>query len=389
MKKYFFLLFSFLLLFPSLTLAQEKPKVYFFYGEGCPHCAKEELLLDQWGGQGRVIVNRYETWHNKENADFFKKVGKGLNVNITGVPFTVVGEKTFTGFYDNATTGAQINSAIEDCEINGCVDSVAKIIKDGQVKKKEISPIEKINLPLFGEIDVKTVSLPVLSILIGAVDGFNPCAMWALVFLIGLLLSLQDKRRMAIIGTSFLITSGLFYFLILNAWLNLLVFLKYIQWIKIAIGLVGIGAGIWQIKEFKDNKEAACKVTKNEGRRKIFDRIKDITKEKSLWLALGGVVLLAISVNMVELVCSLGLPVVFTQILALAGLSAVEHYFYIFLYILFFMADDIIVFGIALFTMQTKFFSTKYSRYSGLIGGLIMLMVGVVLILKPEWLMFG
>ncbi len=106
-------------------------------------------------------------------------------------------------------------------------------------------------------------------------------------------------------------------------------------------------------------------------------------------LALGGVILLAISVNLVELVCSLGLPVIFTQVLALSDLSVRQHYAYILLYIFFFMIDDMVVFILALLTMQTKFFSTKYSRYSSLIGGIIMILVGLFLIFKPSWLMFG
>lgn len=371
-KKILFLITVFALLFNSapIVLAQEKLKIYFFYGDGCPHCAKEEIFLDKLEKEygNKIEIYRYEVWHNQDNGKLLREMAGKIKYNVTGVPVTIIGSSAITGYESDETTGKQIKSLIGG--------------------KKQVIP-EKIKVPFFGEITIKDVSLPVFSIIVGFIDGFNPCAMWVLIFLIGLLLSLHNRKRMAIIGASFLIASALFYFLILNAWLNLLLFLNYIQWIKFAIGAAGIIAGIFQLKEYKKNKEGVCKVTRSEGRKKIFERIKELTRKESLWLALGGVVLLAISVNMVELVCSLGLPVVFTQVLALSNLPAWQHYFYIFIYIFFFMIDDMLVFALALFTLQTKTFSTKYSRYSSLVGGLIMIIIGILLVFKPSWIMFG
>ncbi len=360
----------------SIVSAEEKLKVYFFYGDGCPHCAKEEIFLDKLEKEykGKVEILRYEVWYNSKNARLLREMATKIKLNVTGVPITIIGDKAITGYGDDETTGKLIKSAIDE----GL----------GPETKTDSAIPEKIKVPFFGEIIIKDFSLPAFSIIVGFVDGFNPCAMWVLIFLIGLLLSLHNRKRMAIIGASFLITSALFYFLILKTWLNLLLFLNYIQWIKLAIGIAGIIAGIFQLKEYKKNKEGVCKVTRSKGRKKIFERIKEITRKESLWLALGGVALLAVSVNMVELVCSLGLPVVFTQVLALSNLPAWQHYFYIFIYIFFFMIDDMLVFALALFTLQTKTFSTKYSRYSSLVGGLIMLIIGILLIFKPSWIMF-
>ena len=378
-KKILFSITVFALLFnpAHIVSAEEKLKVYFFYGDGCPHCAKEEIFLDKLEKEykDKVEILRYEVWYNSQNASLLREMAAKIKLNVTGVPTTVIGDKAITGYDNDETTGKLIKSTIDE--------KLGAEIKTGSVIP------EKIKVPLFGEVETKNLSLPIFTIIISFVDGFNPCAMWVLVFLIGLLLSLRDRKRMAIIGASFLITSALFYFLILNAWLNLLLFLNYIQWIKLAIGAAGIIAGIFQLKEYKKNKEGVCKVTRSKGRKKIFERIKEITRKESLWLALGGVVLLAISVNIVELVCSLGLPVIFTQALALSNLPAWQHYFYIFIYIFFFMIDDMLVFGIALFTLQTKTFSTKYSRYSSLVGGLIMIIIGILLIFKPSWIMFG
>ena len=136
-------------------------------------------------------------------------------------------------------------------------------------------------------------------------------------------------------------------------------------------------------------KDAGCEVVDNSKRKKIISKIKKYTSEKSFILAMLGVMLLAISVNAIELACSAGLPVLFTNVLALNDVNFIEKCIYIFIYIFFFLIDDIIVFFVAMFTLNIKAISTKYTKYSHLIGGIIMLIIGILMIFKPEWLMFN
>jgi hypothetical protein len=248
---------------------------------------------------------------------------------------------------------------------------------------------ENIVLPLIGEINIGDFSLPVLSVMLGAIDGFNPCAMWVLLFLITMLLGMENRARMWTLGLTFIVASAGVYFVFMMAWLNFFLFIGFIFWIRMAIGVVGIGVGAYHVKEFITNKDATCKVTRSERRRRIFERIKDITHSKNFWLALGGIIILAFAVNLVEIFCSLGIPVVFTQVLTLSNIPAWQYYLYILIYIFFFMLDDIIVFTIAMVTLRAVGISTKYSRISNLVGGIILAIIGVILILKPEWLMFG
>jgi len=230
--------------------------------------------------------------------------------------------------------------------------------------------------------------LPLLSALIGFLDGFNPCAMWALVFLISLLLGMKDKKRMWILGATFIVTSALVYFLFMVAWLNIFLFLGLVLWIRIAIGLLALVGGSYNVREFFKNKAGTCKLDGQQKKKQIFDKIKDITKRRSFYLALLGIILLAIAVNMVELICSAGLPAVFTQVLALNHLDTWQYYAYISIYIFFFMLDDLLVFFVAMFTMQVTGLSTKYSRYSSLIGGIIMLAIGLLLLFRYDLLTF-
>ena len=194
---------------------------------------------------------------------------------------------------------------------------------------------------------------------------------------------------MWLLGTIFIATSALVYFLFMAAWLNFILFLGMIALVRLVIGLVALLGGAYNIKDYFTNKTGACKVTNTKKRQNFFQKLKAITYKKSLFLAIGGIILLAFAVNLVEAVCSAGLPAVYAQILSLNDLSTLEYYFYILLYIFFFMLDDLIVFFIAMTTLHMTGFTNKYSHWSSLIGGVIMLIIGFILILKPELLMFG
>jgi hypothetical protein len=194
---------------------------------------------------------------------------------------------------------------------------------------------------------------------------------------------------MWLLGGVFIFVSGLAYFLFLSAWLNFFLFVGFIVWVRLAVALAALITGIYYIRDFFIKKEATCKVSDSQKKRRIFERIKDIAKKENIWLALLGITLLAASINLVELLCSAGLPAIYTQILSLSELPTWKYYGYLLFYILIFMLDDIIVFLIAMFTLKMKGISTKYARWSGLIGGIVMLLVGLLLIFKPGWLMFS
>jgi cytochrome c biogenesis protein CcdA len=172
------------------------------------------------------------------------------------------------------------------------------------------------------------------------------------------------------------------------AWLNFILFIGFVIWVRLLIGGVALLGGSYNLKEFFFNKDGGCKVANDEKRQKVFTRLKQIVQQKSFVISFLGIILLAFAVNLVELVCSAGLPAVYTQ-LALNDLSGWQYYAYILLYIFFFMIDDLFIFFITMTTLQMTGISTKYSRISKLIGGAIMIIIGILLIFKPEWLMFG
>ncbi|HSV94583.1 MAG TPA: hypothetical protein VLH94_01195 [Spirochaetia bacterium] len=393
MRKFLLLLLSTLLFLTSVKpILASDVNLYFFWGAGCPHCAKEKIFLDTLEEKyPELTIKDYEITNSQSNRDLLQKVGTRLNTEIRGVPFTVIGTKYFTGYYNDDVTGKEIEDSIKSAINNGSLDLLEEkdVNNNFQDNKKSDKAPEIISIPIFGNLEVKKISLPLITVAIAMVDGFNPCAMWTLLFLISLLLGMKDRKRMWLLGTTFIIVSAIAYFLFLSAWLNLFLFLGLVIWIRLIIGLLALGSGSYYLKDYFTNKAGGCQVMGDSKRQKIFEKLKSITQKKQIFIALGGIILLAFAVNLVELVCSAGLPAIYTQLLSNYNLPPLHYYLYLFLYILIFMIDDLFIFVTAMITLRITGIQSKYSRLSHLVGGVLMLIIGFLLIFKPEWLLFG
>lgn len=378
--------------------------LYLFWGDGCPHCKHAKEVLKPYIEQNDFVgYNDYEIYYSSENQVKMKAVGWALDIEASGVPLIVVGDVPYLGFSD--ATGNSIKQRLEYCAANACPDSVAEIVgvekpadatntdepatdlvPSDNRRDDEASPL--IELPLIGTVNPANFSLPVLTIIIALLDGFNPCAMWALIFIITLLISMKDRRKMWLYGTTFIATSAAVYFVFMAAWLNLFMFIGHIVWVRTAIGLLALAAGGYYLYEWYQHK-TGCKVAGSEKRRQIFTKLREVVKDRNVLLGLGGIIVLAAAVNIVELACSAGLPVLYTGVLASAGLEMWQYYAYMLLYILFFMIDDLVVFVIAMTTLKVIGIDSKYSKAIRLLGGVLMLALGLLLIFAPQVLMFG
>lgn len=417
----FLIVFAVFLLLPVSAKADEKViNIHLFYGNGCPHCAaEEEFLSDYLKDRTDVKLYKYEIWYDSHNQELLSKVQKEMGTtNKNGVPFTVIGKKTIVGYADGVTD-EQIKDAINYYLNNDYRDYAGEIT--GKVKKTEVkedtikdesktedkkeNKIEKaddtkdsdqtdenVTVPVLGKINAKKVSLPILAVVLGFVDGFNPCAMWILIFLITMLFNMKDRKKMWILGLTFILTSGIVYLMFMLAWLNLATFISKIVFIRLLIAVIALVVGLINVYKYIDSlkkKDEGCDVVDKKDRKKIMEKIISITHEKKFIIALLGIMVLAASVNIIELMCSIGIPLLFTQILAMNNLSTFSYMIYMFIYIFFFLIDDIVIFVISMVTLKVTGLSTKYTKYSHLIGGIIMLIIGLLLIIKPELLMFN
>lgn len=366
----------------------DKVEFVLFHSKTCPHCKDEIAFIDS------VLKPKYSEKVNFEmyelsiekNVNLLFQYAEKYGARVQGVPITFVDGRVIYGFRSNQTTGDDLIKVID------------KAIKTRQKQNNSVETTEvetngtKINVPGLGEIDPRKFSLPILTMVVGLLDGFNPCAMWVLLFLISLLLGMEDRRRMLLLGGIFIFVSGIVYFLFMAAWLNFIMFVGAIFAVRVLIGVVAVGVGGKNLRDYWKNRKAegvVCEVSNKDGTRKIFDKIKEIVYRRSLLWSIIGILILGFSVNLVELACSAGFPAVYTQVLSMANLDLWKKYLYMAGYIFFYMLDDMIVFTIAMLTLKQKVFGTRYAKYTNLIAGLLILILGLLLIFKPNWIMFS
>lgn len=397
MKKliYFIVLICFLII-PEYVFAYST-KLYLFHRDTCPHCRDEiEYLNTIENKYPELEIIKFEVENDLYNNNLLRMVKETLGDDNSYIPYTVVGNERIIGYSEYSNSN--IESLIESCIENDCPDVVGTVIEKGEsLTVDELNELtinykknenEEKNIPILGNVNVKNTAIPLMAIILGFIDGFNPCAMWILIFLISILLGLKDRKKIWLFGFTFLFFSELVYFLSMLG-INIVLSFTSIKIIRILIATVAVIAGGLNLKKFFTTKNSGCSVSKSEKRVKISTKINKFIKEKNLFIALLGIASLGISVNLVELSCSLGFPVVYSEILAINNITGISKILYILLYILFYMLDDIIVFVIAVATFKLKGISNRFGKISHLIGGIIMILLGILLIFKPEWIMFN
>ena len=388
MKRIIKLILFLLLIIPTSTLAlsknyndyvgkyydiknDDKVNIYLFYSKICPHCQKEEKYFETLKEkyQDKINIYTYEVTENKTNNEIMKSLKKELKENNQGVPFTIIGSKTFLG-YDESFNERIENTIDSSLNENTTTDNIYAI-------------------PILGKVEAKNASIILIAIILGFIDGFNPCAMWILLLLINMCISIKDKKKMLIVCLTFIITSGIIYFLSMLG-IGFILDLTTIAYIRNIIAILAIVLGIYNLYTYiKTRKETGCHVVKKEKRKTIITKINNILNNKNTLLMFGGTIILATSINLVEMACSLGFPTIFLEILSINNIHGFLKITYLLIYILFYLIDDIVVLFLSIKAFEAKGISTKYNKYVHLIGGIIMVLMGILLIFKPEWIMFN
>lgn len=387
--------------FAQPVTSETRVEINLFTKPGCPYCLRAKAFLSEAAqADPGLDVVLHDISASIDAQIRFVETSRLFGIDAPGVPLIVVGRTHFSGYYEAETTGADILAAARQCSARPCpglddllartsVQNLGDGSEETALPESPAAPPARISVPVLGEIDIASWSLPALTVVLAAIDGFNPCAMWILVFLIGLLVGMQDRARMWILGGAFLLTSGVVYFGFLTAWLNLFLVVGAIWWVRSAVGLVALGSGAIYLRDFLTNRAEECRVTNTGQRVRIMNALKASVGERSFLMALGGIIVLAAAVNLIEFLCSAGIPAVYTQVLAANDLPLANYYGLIGLYVMVFMLDDALIFVTAMLTLAATGMTTRYLRISHLLGGIIMLTIGLLLILAPDLLAFG
>ncbi len=384
---------------------EEAALVHFFGRDDCKFCAAEKVFLNDLAEtRNDIHFIYYNIGIDSEARTLFEQVAEA-NELARVTPITLVGGRVIQGFNSADTTGATIITAAERALAQGAAYPLSYYLSKQEVVRGgegcaesesgacEIIPDETgvyiFNLPLIGTIDLQDFSLFSLASVLGFIDGFNPCAMWVLITFLLILLQIGDRKKMWQVAGLFILAEAVMYFFILNVWYKTWDFVGLDAIVTPLVGLLAVGGGVYFLRKyFKNRGTLTCDVTDFEYQKGIEGKIKALVHSPLTLATIAGVIGIAFSVNVIEFACSIGIPQAFTKILELNDLSFLAHQFYILVYTLLYMVDDLIVFGLALYGFNYLHGSYKYAQYSALIGGILMLVLGLLLLFAPDVLVF-
>jgi glutaredoxin len=360
--------------FSAPTQAQKLPVLEFYHGATCPHCHEEKEWFDELKTQYPDIeIKEFEVWFDADNQKKWAKRMADLGQEPQGVPTNIIEDQVIVGFRPNEILAA-LEKSYGPPIAPKAEDNKAPPTTDKKEWEKYLQ-----------------FSWPVMSFLLGAIDGFNPCAMWSLIVLIGFLLTLEDKRKRWLIGGVFLASSAILYFGALLTYL--LGFTQIVGWLSggamlwtfRAVGILAIFTGGMALWKFRENN-TECDVRDAKAKKTFHEKLNNLLSQEKLSLILPGIIVLAFSVNAIELLCSFAIPTAFTATLVSGDLSFFQQLLAISIYDVAYILDDLIVFFIAMWTLNLKLVSHQAVRWSHFAGGLILLLIGATLLLNPSLL---
>ena len=392
----------------TLSSAVDKVKIEYFGRKDCKNCANLEKFLTELSNKRKDFEYiEYKIDENGENKKFFDKVTTKLKL-VKGTPIIYLNGHIIQGFNTPDTTGKEIVKLIDEGKKANSVLTLEEYVKNGKYENissngsvcegdevceipgltKDASRQVIVNIPFINKsVDLTDYSLPLMSLILGTVDGFNPCAMWVLVLFLSALIAVGSKTKMFRVAGLFILAEAVMYYLILNAWLYTWDFVGLDKWVTPIVGIVGIIGGIFFVRNYlKKGDELSCEVTDFKKRAKISNQIREIANKPFTLLTALGIIGLALSVNVIEFACSVGIPQTYTKILQINNISFWNRQIYTFIYIIGYMIDDIMVFGLALLSVNKLQLTTKYSKWVNLFGGILMIILGLILLLKPSLL---
>lgn len=369
------ILYLFVLLVLSGTTLQAAstttPDIDVFVRAGCPHCEAAKIFLDELRReQPSLHIALHDIAEDPAARQRLITLVQERGITTVGVPTFLIGTELIVGFQSSETTGAEIRAKL-----------------DRKAPDVALPPmVESIETRWLGRLRVHDLGLPLFTVLIGLLDGFNPCAMWVLLFLLSLLVNLQDRRKMALIAGTFVAVSGLFYFAFMAAWLNMFLLIGLSRAVQIGLGGIALFMGAVNVKDFFALHRGISLSIPESAKPGLYARIRRILHAEHLTGAVAGVILLACLVNTIELLCTAGFPALYTQLLTMQQLPTWQYYGYLGLYNLAYILDDSLMVTIAVVTLSRRKLQEHTGRWLKLAGGVVMLSLGIVLILKPEWL---
>lgn len=391
--------------------------LYFFYSESCPHCLAAKPFVDDIEKKYTWLkVERYELSTYPQNLDHYRYMASTLGRVAGQYPAFFFCKQLEMGYVSLEQTGRRVENALVTCHDHlekqlkklptpgkdkmkaqrnagaGQLLGLALMLQPAPVLDNQEIPLEfpkpetKVALPWLGEMDQADVSLPVLTLVIAGCDAFNPCAFFVLLFLLSLMVHARSRWRMAAVGGIFVLASALVYFAFMAAWLNLFFVMGHLKTITLLAGILSVVIALVNIKDFFWFKKGVSLTIPDEVKPGLFQRMTRLVSEQKLLTMISGTIVLAGLVNLYELLCTSGFPMVYTRILTLRDLPVSTYYIYLAAYNLIYVIPlALIVLGFT-FTLGSRKLTEEQGRVLKLLSGMLMLLLGLELVFAPALL---
>lgn len=359
--------------------ASEGPILEVFVREDCPHCADAKQYLPTFASEHpwlRIVYRSVDT--DPLAREDLVRHSKRAGIWPPGVPTFVIDDRVFVGFEDARRTGADLAALVAHRAPHG--------VSQPSSQQPAAAPSRSVETGWFGTLSVERFGLPLFTLAMGLLDGFNPCAMWVLLFLLSMLVHLRDRNRMAVIAGTFVLVSGAVYYAFMAAWLNVFLLVGFTAAVRWTLACAAFVIAAINIKDFFAFGRGFSLSIPDSAKPGLYARMRAILQTDSLLPAMMTVAALAVIVNLIEVLCTAGLPAIYTAVLAQHELSPLAHYGYLALYILGYMADDSLMVATAVIALSSRKLTERAGRWLKLLSGVVMLGLGFVMLMRPEWL---
>jgi cytochrome c biogenesis protein CcdA/thiol-disulfide isomerase/thioredoxin len=379
--------------------------LYFFWGDGCPHCAAAEPFLDELANRYPTLeIRKYEVWYDADNRELLQEVAAAYGVNVGGVPAMFIGDAMWEGFADSLRIN--IENQVGLCVNFGCdspyqpqqgsstltptsapntsTSTTTASTTPAATSNQLATTDNTLTLPLLGTINLSAQPLLLTTSLIALVDGFNPCSLWVLSLLLAMVIHAGSRRKVFAVGATFLFVTASMYGLFIVGVFSTLSYVGYLRSVQIAVAVLALGFAAINIKDYWAFKRGFSLTINDSHKPKLYKQMRNVMAARGSTLAMiGTTAAMALGVTLVELPCTAGFPVIWSGIVSgqvtttgFAGLLAV--------YLLIYLLDELLVFGTVVVTLKVSRFEEKHGRILKLIGGMVMLALGVGMLGAPD-----
>ncbi len=351
--------------------------LYFFWSRSCPHCQRARPDMARLAAELPWLrLHPLEVSTDAANATLYRRMARELGQEATSVPGFLFCGTMESGYDTEGLVADYLRRRLEQCRASLQAGRGFGLQRDSGQRLLDAAGL--------GGVDAAHLSLPLLTLVIAGLDAFNPCAFFVLLFLLSLLVHAGGRGRMLLVGGLFVTVSGLVYFALMAAWLNVFLLVGQLPWVTLAAGLLALVMALLNIKDFLRPGQGPTLSIPQAAKPTLFQRVRGLLQAERLPTLLAGTVLLAAAANSYELLCTAGFPMLYTRLLTLQQLPTLHYYLFLAFYNVIYVLPLLVIVALFSYTLGSRKLQAREGRLLKLLSGTMMLGLGGVLLLAPE-----